>query len=132
MNNTYSINSDYSYSRNSNNEIIKNIKREDIVLDLRLKNPFEELTAIPVDNKAVNQKYEKFIDIVRDQQFVVFMNESKNYFNNEKLEANDIKNPIIKSKVEEELKLKIMLEKSGIINIFNIENENNETIELNV
>lgn len=102
----------YPYNIETNNFISKNKEK---YLDLRLKNPFEELSSIPIDAKSAFNKNEKFIEQVKKQDFLVFLYETNKYFSGEDLKVSEIKNPLIISKLkEDDINFKIFKEKSGI------------------
>ena len=92
---------------------VSNKQNKEVILDLRLKAPFEDLPSIPVDTKTMDKRYDKFVEQVQEQKFLVFMKDAKQYFNNEDLNIKEVQNPIIRARLENDLNLRIMNEKSG-------------------
>lgn len=108
-------------------------KNNNIILDLSVRSPFEEEPSIPVDTRTASNRTEKFIDNVKDQRFLVFMREAKEYFSGKELKATEIENPIIRARLEAELNFKIAVEKSGIdLKDINTSNDiNKKDIDIN-
>lgn len=65
-------------------------KNNNIILDLSVRSPFEEEPSIPVDTRTASNRTEKFIDNVKNQRFIVFMREAKEYFSGKELKSTEI------------------------------------------
>ena len=113
MNMTQKLINEYNIIKKDNTFGFWNNPNKEVVLDLRLKNSFEDLPSIPVDTKTMDKKYDKFVEQVKEQNFLVFMKESKKYFNNEDIDIKEVQNPMIRARLEEDLNLRIIKEKSG-------------------
>jgi hypothetical protein len=93
---------------------VKNKEKKEIVLDLNINIPSDEVTPIPVDTRTIAKRYEEFIEQVKNQKFLVFMREAEEYFNNTTLNIKEVQNPMIRSRLENELNIRIAGEKSGM------------------